>query len=126
MQELANLLWAMGTAQRANSDVFEKTATAVMKSAKEDLTTKEDSPSRLQSQEWSNSIWVFATAQIYNPAQQELLVFCADLLDKQPELRKEFKPQELSNTAWGVATLLSNKKTTTFEEEDAAVRLLRH
>lgn len=43
---------------------------------------------------------------------------------------KEFKPQELSNTAWGTATLLSKRaigKTSTRDdvENDAAVRIYR-
>jgi hypothetical protein len=43
--------------------------------------------------------------------------------------RDAFKPQELSNTAWGVATLLSKKKKdhpTTETEERAALTILRH
>ena len=63
----------------------------------------------IQPQEWSNSIWAFATAQCYEN-HIDLLENVAELLDTYPGFIDDFKSQELSNTIWGIATLLSNKK----------------
>ena len=54
----------------------------------------------------------------------------ADVLDyNDGAIVKEFKPQELSNTAWGTATLLSKRKSDPSAnnqiEDDAALRILR-
>ena len=51
-----------------------------------------------------NSIWAVATAQLYD---QDLLEFVAHLMQRYPAFVQDFKPQELSNTVWGVATLLA-------------------
>jgi hypothetical protein len=50
----------------------------------------------------------FATAQVYD-GHEELLQFVANLMNTRDGFVSSFKSQELSNTAWGVATLLANK-----------------
>jgi hypothetical protein len=61
-------------------------------------------------QEWSNSVWAFATAQVYD-GHEELLEFLAEMMDRDPDFVDRYKPQELSNTVWAIATLLSNQPT---------------
>lgn len=75
----------------------------------------QDDAAVLRPQEWSNSIWAFATAQIYS---ENLLSFVAELLETQDSFIHDFKTQELSNTVWGVATLLSNKMNNHREGEE--------
>ena len=149
-QERANLLWALATAQRASPVVFENVITQMIDDMERQLLLPENQPGSspppppsnnnynnnrnrkdgdtLQPQEWSNSLWAFATAQVFGPGQVQLLQFVANTLDTRPGFREAFKPQEISNTAWGVATLLSKKDSAsvTPEEEEAAVRILRH
>ena len=146
-QERANLLWALATAQRASPVVFETVMSQMIDDMERQLLLPENQPGAkppppppnnnnrnrkeeeiLQPQEWSNSLWAFATAQVFGPGQVRLLQFVANTLDTRPGFREAFKPQEISNTAWGVATILSKKDSAsvTPEEEEAAVRILRH
>jgi hypothetical protein len=96
-QEMSNLLWAWATAGRANPVVFGSVVRRMM--AQE---TTDRNP-----QEWSNSVWAFATAQVYD-GHAEMLHFLAQQFTDDPNFVTKFKPQEISNTLWGVATLLSN------------------
>ena len=150
-QERANLLWALATAQRASPVAFDVIVTRMIDDMESLLLVPENQPGvkppspqslndsvskgynskakvSLQPQEWSNSLWAFATAQIYGPGQERLIKFVADAIFNQPGFVDSFKPQEFSNTAWGVATLLSKKdsESTQREEQDAALRILRH
>jgi hypothetical protein len=84
----------------------------------------------LRPQEWANSIWALATSGIVNGPEDDLLPFVAELMSTHPPavFLDQFKPQELSNTAWGVATILSNKSklTLTAPSTQAALVILRH
>jgi len=76
-----------------------------------------------------------ASAGIRGENQLRLISFTADILDEDNgSILDSFKPQELSNTAWGISTLLSKREnidaTLRQEEEDiaedsAAVRIFR-
>jgi len=151
-QERANLLWALATTQRPSEYVFDTIVNRMIDDMEKQLEQypnglQQPSPQSttnssinnntsnrnrkhgdgniLQPQEWSNSLWAFATAQIYGTGQERLLRFTADAMETQPGFRDAFKPQEASNTAWAVATLLSKKGTITAQEQDAALQILR-
>jgi RAP domain len=105
MQEYANLLWSWSTSSRVNESTFHA---VVDRMASEQMTTVKALQSAddevLNPQEWSNSIWAAATGEIFSP---KLLSCVASLFREHPTFVERFKPQELSNTAWGVATMLS-------------------
>jgi len=126
MQEYANLLWAWATASRVYPVVYDVVLQNMMERQRRQLELSKSgaTPSssdrallppknqkhnkaegELKPQEWSNSMWACATAQVYQP---DLLSFVAELLADNPSFADQFKTQELSNTVWGVATMLSN------------------
>ena len=133
-QEVANALYSFATAGRADSPFFDVLAkrhfevTAEMKKNGRDA----------RPQEYSNSIWAFATAGITSNRQREFVCYVASHFED-PDFVSQFKPQELSNTAWGCVTLISKRSngdntnteandgsTVSFaEEEDAVLRILR-
>jgi hypothetical protein len=142
MQEYANLLWAWATAGRANETIAQTVVQEMMLRQHE-----KNDKALLRPQEWSNSIWAMATAQIQCP---QLLDFVAHLLVLQASddddddnnsnnnnnpitFMDQFKPQELSNTVWGVATLLAQQQqqqqqqnvSRTSEQAAAAVTIVR-
>ena len=151
MQEWSNLLWAWATAGRADPTVFGLVVRNMIQQQKQksmqqpsqnniNNNSNNEMNNALQPQEWSNSIWAFATAQCYE-SHIDLIEYVAELLDTHPEFINDFKSQELSNTIWGIATLLSNKKlqpqySTTdtsvsspivsSREQRAALTILRH
>jgi hypothetical protein len=61
----------------------------------------------LKPQHWSNAVWAVASAQCYN-GHEELLNFIARLFEDDPDFVRNFKSQELTNTVWAVATIISN------------------
>jgi hypothetical protein len=67
-----------------------------------------------------------ATASISEPADA-LLPFVAELMGSKPGFLAEYKPQELGNTAWGTAKILSNQGSIDFEapQSKAALEICR-
>lgn len=130
-QELANLLYAFANAGRADHIVFEALSEQLVKRLEDKSKfTSKDKKQRPKPQEFSNSVWAFASAGLRNEGQIKLIEAVADVLDyNDGAILKEFKPQELSNTAWGVATLLSRRNNGNADlnerEEQAAIRILR-
>jgi hypothetical protein len=143
LQEWANLVWALATAQRANDEVFTFVIKSLMAGMDEvDMTVatsdrqKYDNNNKnnnnqnnegLRPQEWSNSIWALATSGITGP-EEELIPFVANLMDTHPDFLDSFKPQELSNTVWGVATILSKRSGRQPEDPacEGALTIVRH
>jgi len=123
-QELANLLYAFATAERADNQVFEKLANQLILSMERQTGTNNAKVDIKHSnlpkpQEFSISVWAFATAGLRGPGQIKLTKCLANALDSDSgKFVKEFKPQELSNTAWGLATSLSIR-----EHDDSKVEL---
>ena len=132
-QEIANLLYSFATSNRANEEAFDALSETMLRVLK----TK----SLPKPQEFSNTIWAYATAQMHEANQQQLFKAVADTMDANPGFVKSFKGQELANTAWGLATLISGrrgkkyfrpgdeqeKSTEAEKEEDLNVsRILRH
>jgi hypothetical protein len=81
-------------------------------------------------QEYSNSVWSFASSGIRSDGQIKLVQTVADKMDENNgALVQHFKPQELSNTAWGCATLLvkrgSEETKSSRVEDEAVVRIMR-
>lgn len=114
-QESANLLWSLATAQRSEKDVFENISSFLV----ENLTID------TKPQEFSNSIWAFGKTGIHCRGQELLLKHTADALAENPSFVDQWKCNELSNAAWGTATILSCKSDRAPEEDDCALRLLR-
>jgi hypothetical protein len=107
MQEYANLLWSWSTASRVDPSKFDVVLKQMMLQQQKDL-EKPNAIDDLQPQEWSNSLWAIATAQLDDlEVYVELLEFVAKLMESYPEFCDRFKPQEMSNTVWSLATLLS-------------------
>jgi hypothetical protein len=143
LQEWANLLWALATAQRANDEVFAFVIASLMAGMDDvDMTIatsnrqKYDNNNKnnnnqnnegLRPQEWSNSIWALATSGITGP-EEELIPFVANLMDTHPDFLDSFKPQELSNTVWGIATILSKRSGRQLEGPacEGAMTIVRH
>jgi len=139
-QELANLLYAFATAERADDQVFEELANQLVKSIERqtETTGKKADPKHSnlpKPQEFSISIWSFATAGLRGPGQIKLAKCLANALDNDSgKFVREFKPQELSNTAWGLATSLSMRGNENSqdrleenydEENESAARVFR-
>lgn len=113
-QEMANLLYALATAQRAQPNVFTHISSSLIQ------ILQKDTP---KPQEVSNSLYAFAIAQIQNEGQETLVQYVASTLT--PDFMAQFKAQEVSNTAWSVATILANKKERSEKEDLLVLRILR-
>jgi len=134
-QELANLLYANANAGRADEYLFGKLSDQLVYNMKKvaDLSPVGNSRGLTlpKPQEFSNSVWAFASAGVRCQGQVNLIQCVAETLDRNDgEIVKEFKPQELSNTAWGVATLISKRGSETEDddntvEDQSALRILR-
>jgi hypothetical protein len=134
-QNWSNLLWAWSTAGRANEAVFGVAIRCMITQHRAELRVTTNEPSAvLKPQNWSNAIWAVATAQCCD-GHEDLLVYVAQLLDEHPHFVSEFNSQELSNTVWGVATLISNSKkpgsgggetVLSEREQQAALIIVRH
>lgn len=127
VQEMVNMLWAFAAAQRPSVAVFDRIGAILA----DELERSAEIP---KPQEFSNTIWAFATAGYTGENQRRLLELVAGYLEKDPKWISSFKPQEVSNTAWGIANLLSSRRDTgeansgTIEQEKedfAAVTVLR-
>ena len=121
-QELANIIWALGTAGRGDASLFD----TLVKRLLENNTAKRNSPGNTlaKPQELSNSIWSFATTGLRCEGQIDLVHYIAKSFscqDTNPNYIEEFKPQELSNTAWGVATLISKRLENNYHSPDGNV-----
>jgi hypothetical protein len=96
-QEFSNALWAWATANRAEPEIFGR---LVRRMIQQDVGERKP-------QEWSNACWAFATAKVYD-GSNEMIEFVAELMEDESFV-KLFKPQEMANMIWGLATLLSNR-----------------
>eukprot|EP00977_Amphora_coffeiformis_P021310 scaffold9178_cov176-Amphora_coffeaeformis.AAC.6 len=113
-QEMSNLLWAWATADRADPVVFGKVIRRMI---------AQDTDDR-QPQEWSNAVWAFATARVYE-GKAEMFDFLAHLMEDEAFV-DGFKPQEISNTLWGCATLFSNAESEIpAATEQSVLRIIR-
>jgi hypothetical protein len=117
-QEGANLLYALATVQRADASVFEHVSTNLVNNLKTLLP---------RPQELSNSIYSYGKAGIYGNGQQLLLQYTAQALQDHPSYMEEWKSQEISNFAWGTATILSKKAlhSRSSQEDEYALQILR-
>lgn len=124
-QEAANLLYALAMTKRATVEVFDCITSGLIR----DISLDNDVMPKPQ--ELSNSVYSFGKAQIFGKGEEELLRFVADALDERHGFVNDFKPQEISNTAWGVATILANKRNNNEgvprkEQDEVVLRILRH
>ena len=104
-QDSSNLLWALATTQqRHHRDLMQLLVTNMIQC------TKEDNLGQLYPQHWANAVWSLATLEMIHEddGDRSLLPFIASLMSPNNGLFfvTQFKPQELSNLAWGVAKLL--------------------
>lgn len=131
-QELANLLYAFSSAQRADTYLFDQLANTFVRRINSEKTMGRGGQNQQEPkpQEYSNSVWSFASSGIRSDGQIKLVQTVADKMDENNgALVQHFKPQELSNTAWGCATLLvkrgSEETTSNRVEDEAVVRIMR-
>lgn len=130
-QELANLLYAFASAGRADMLLFEALSEQLVKNMQDkSKICSKDKKQRPKPQEFSNSVWAFASVGLRCDGQVKLIEGVADILDHENgAIVEDFKPQELSNTAWGVATLIAKRgseQSPSYKAEDqAALRILR-
>jgi hypothetical protein len=132
MRDWSNLLWAWSTADRANEALFGLVIRTMI--AQHEATLRVDGNDLSKPQDWSNAIWAVATAQCYD-GDDDLLVYVAQLLDQYPHFVGECNSQDISDTIWGVATLISGKKQARIgfgdavlseREQQAAFTIARH
>ena len=123
-QELSNLMWALTTTQRTNEEVFDYVVQSIVSSA-ENREIRGDA--LLVPQEWSIPLYCLAKAGVTSGHEEVLLPFVADLMDNEPGFLESFKPQELSNSAWAAASILSKRpQEAKGPASDAALTILRH
>mmetsp|Transcript_10871 Transcript_10871/g.23114 ORF Transcript_10871/g.23114 Transcript_10871/m.23114 type:complete len:1206 (+) Transcript_10871:171-3788(+) len=138
-QELSNLMWASATAQRPSENVFEYVVSSIIGFAeqrKKDRHCNENNPNNKDSikdekgavpQEWSIPLWVLAKSGTDLGHEEELLPFVNDMMDNEPGFLERFKPQELSNSVWAAATIISKRpQAAKGAASDAALGILRH
>jgi hypothetical protein len=123
-QELSNLMWALTTVQRPNEEVFEFVVQSIVLSA-ENREIRGDA--LLVPQEWSIPLYCLAKAGITSGQEEVLLPFVADLMDNERGFLESFKPQELSNSVWAAASILSRRpQEAKGHASDAALTIVRH
>ena len=137
-QELSNLMWALAITQRPNQHVFEFVVNSIIASAKareHALNCNKNNPNFKKTatkrdmipQEWSIPLWVLAKTGTSLGKGDELLPFVEDLMSNEPGFLERFKPQELSNSAWAAATIISKRpEKATGAVSDGALGVLRH
>jgi len=125
-QEIANLLYAFASAERAEDEFFSKLIQQFIRSVerqKKNNTSKYNNKKQPRPQEFSISVWAFASAGLRGQSQIEFVNYFANSIsgekssNYEQEFVKAFKPQELSNTAWGVATLLSKRNNSSNDQD---------
>ena len=89
-QEVANALYSFSTAGRADSPFFD-----ILAKRHFDVTAEmKKNGQTARPQEYSNSIWAFATAGITSNRQREFVRYVASRFED-PDFVSQFKPQEL-------------------------------
>lgn len=133
-QELANLLYAFANAGRGDEYLFNSLAVQLISSMKHQAANKQMYQKNPKPQEFSNSVWAFASAGLRGSGQIELLKYIADTFDgDNGRFVRQFKAQELSNTAWGIATIISKRGYVSDQrinedfklEDESSLRILR-
>ena len=127
-QELSNLMWALATVQRPNQEVFEFVITSIIASAENRKQNKSRGREKdLTPQEWSIPLWVLAKTGTDLGHEEELLPFVNDMMEHEPGFLERFKPQELSNSVWAAATIISKRQQKPRgAASEAALGILRH
>ena len=137
-QELSNLIWALATVQRPNQDVFEFVVKSIVASAEDrkqrTMHNKNSSQSKnvgnqrdLTPQEWSIPLWVLAKSGTDLGHEEELLPYIDEMMENENGFLERFKPQELTNSVWAVATIISKRRQRAKgAASDAALGILRH
>lgn len=124
-QELSNLMYAATIAKRPSDEVFNFVVKSIILSATSAKNRRKDDV--LKPQEWSLPLWCLAKAELQSGREEELLPFLKDLMVNEPGFLQRFKPQELSNVAWGAATIISKReKEAIGPASEAALELLRY
>ena len=130
LQELSNVMYALTVADRSNEETYLSIIKNFIK------LSEDDDNIELRPQEWSNAMWSLATSSTYGRPAELLITRLNDLMVDNPDFVASFKPQELGNTAWAAAKIMSNKegmsvqalaqKDLTYEElSSAALGILR-
>ncbi|KAG7348153.1 FAST kinase-like protein, subdomain 1 [Nitzschia inconspicua] len=124
-QELSNLMYSATIVHRPSEEVFNFVVRSIILSASSTENRNKDDV--LKPQEWSLPLWCLAKAELKSGHEEKLLPFLLNLMDNELGFLERFKPQELSNVAWGVATIISKRQEdATGPASEAALGLLRH
>lgn len=124
-QELSNIMYSATIVQRLSVEVFDFVVESIMLSATSDMNRRRDEI--LKPQEWSLPLWCLAKAGFELGHEEEYLLFLKNLMDNDPDFVENFKPQELSNVAWGAATIISKRQEEASQAAcEAALGLVRH
>ncbi|KAH9259110.1 hypothetical protein BASA81_002730 [Batrachochytrium salamandrivorans] len=92
-QSIANILWSFASLHHQNNEVFALLG--------DELASRDWM--LIKSQDIANVAWAFASLKVDHPALFEKVNIVLTL--QRPKLLNEFKPQELTNLAWSLATL---------------------
>lgn len=128
-QELSNLMWALATTQRPNQEVFEFVISSIIASAERRKKPQKNKGKQkdLTPQEWSIPLWVLAKTGTDLGHEEQLLPFVNDMMENEPGFLERFKPQELSNSVWAAATIISKRQQKPRgAASEAALGILRH
>ena len=144
-QELSNWMWSLATIQRPNAQAFEFIVNGMVAKAEKikmrrknksnsssDTKKKNTSERRVDDVlvpvEWSIPLWVIAKSGVELGHEEALLPYVHEMMDDDPDFLERFKPQELSNSVWAAATIISKRpqKGATGEASTAALGILRH
>ena len=98
-QTLSNVLYSFAISQRSNDELFEAFSPALVR-----LFGGKDSTAKAQ--EFSNVIWLYATAEVRGAKQTEFVALLADTMENRRDFVASFQGQAYANIAWGVAKLL--------------------
>jgi hypothetical protein len=122
LQELSNFIWAITAAERPTEDVVGfvvETMILAVSRAKADV--------QFVPQDFSITLWCLAKTGFTSGHDEKILPFVKNMMDNEPGFLDRFKPQELSNSVWAAAKILSQRQ----EEprgpaSDAALGICRH
>ncbi|KAL3916532.1 MAG: hypothetical protein SGILL_005134 [Bacillariaceae sp.] len=126
-QELSNIMWALTNVKRPSERVFAFVVNSIILSQQNSKNNKGRDNEMLKPQEWSIPLWCLAKTGILSGHEEELFPFVRDLMDNEAGFLESFRPQELSNSIWAAATILSNRdEAPEGAASEAALDIVRH
>lgn len=120
VQELTNMLWAMAKSRKHFTKLFTEVGDEIIQRCYNDIDENEQLHNGnhwdeviIKPQELKDSIWAFSTAGLRPEVYFSLLEYTArkfgeksKIVNENSSYMEQFKPQELSNTVWGITNQL--------------------